>query len=398
MPVAKKPKQGRAGSASNSTSSTSQSGVSASSASPASKAATATSNAGVEDCPIPGQRPVKCAVCDQNVRDGKDQALFCEGQCQSWFHRYCAGVSLAQFAVLSSSSEPFHCTGCFQKSCTSEMAVLKDTISSLREEVTQLHTALEEVRKNCPCTPMPSQYPSADDENWKVVQRGDRGGRGRGRGRQGRGLRVGRVGSGVESREPRTSGGEVMEGSGRGGCSVQPGGASGEGPSTAQSSNVSDGKSSRDSLKQKSSEKIRVQGARRVWGTMKVTTASSLKHAISKFCPASSLQVKRKTVNDHSGQVKRWWFVIHAPEDILLDLDSTWEQLQLQTGWKLEPCFRPSQLTVASNCIMPQLQVDGQCSMVEPTPSTSVSEPNACDSDDQTSYPPSSESTPFLET
>ena len=36
---------------------------------------------------------VKCAVCDDTIVDGKDKELFCEGRCQLWMHRYCAGVS-----------------------------------------------------------------------------------------------------------------------------------------------------------------------------------------------------------------------------------------------------------------------------------------------------------------
>ena len=32
-------------------------------------------------------------------------------------------------------------------------------------------------------------------------------------------------------------------------------------------------------------ERVRVQGARRIWGTMKQTTHTSLKHVILKFCP-----------------------------------------------------------------------------------------------------------------
>ena len=50
------------------------------------------------------RQPVKCAVCDQNVVDGKDQALFCEENCQRWFRRYCAGVTVNHLATLSSTS------------------------------------------------------------------------------------------------------------------------------------------------------------------------------------------------------------------------------------------------------------------------------------------------------
>ena len=31
--------------------------------------------------------PTPCAVCEQNIMDGKDQALYCEGVCKQWFHR-----------------------------------------------------------------------------------------------------------------------------------------------------------------------------------------------------------------------------------------------------------------------------------------------------------------------
>ena len=60
------------------------------------------------DCQKSRPRNVKCALCNQGIVDGKDQALFCEGSCQGWFHRDCAGVSLIHFETLSSSSQPFH--------------------------------------------------------------------------------------------------------------------------------------------------------------------------------------------------------------------------------------------------------------------------------------------------
>jgi len=35
----------------------------------------------------------------------------------------------------------------------------------------------------------------------------------------------------------------------------------------------------------------------------------------------------------------KWWYVIHADEQFLSDLDAKWEQVK-QTPWKLEPCFK----------------------------------------------------------
>ena len=75
---------------------------------------------------------------------------------------------------------------------------------------------------------------------------------------------------------------------------------------------------------------------------MKVTSSSILKHGISRVFSVSDLQIKRKTILDNAGEVKRWWFVAHAPESVLCDLDSAWESLNLQTGWKLEPRYKPN--------------------------------------------------------
>ena len=37
-----------------------------------------------------------------------------------------------------------------------------------------------------------------------------------------------------------------------------------------------------------------------------------------------------------------WWFVLHDDEASLQAIDGKWEQVKLQTSWKLEPCFRLS--------------------------------------------------------
>ena len=84
--------------------------------------------------------------------------------------------------------------------------------------------------------------------------------------------------------------------------------------------------------KQKLISKVQVVGARRVCGTMKVTTTSSLKSTILKFCHLTTLQIKRKTVLDVAGNVRRWWFIIHASENVFLDLEGSWDQLNYKQG------------------------------------------------------------------
>ena len=97
-----------------------------------------------------------------------------------------------------------------------------------------------------------------------------------------------------------------------------------------------------------SAGKVRVEGAHRVWGTMKVTSSSTLKHGISRVFSVSDVQIKHKTILDNAGEVKRWWFVVYAPESVLCDLDSSWESLILQTGWKLESYYKPGSQPLAT--------------------------------------------------
>ena len=133
---------------------------------------------------------------------------------------------------------------------------------------------------------------------------------------------------------------------------------------------------SSDSQKNRPAEKVRVQGARWVWGTLKLTTPSSLKSAIFKFCPANSIQIKRKTVCDKGGEVRRWWFVVHAPEEVLVTLDAVWEQLKLQTGWKLEPCFKPSFRAIPDSP-SPTPQPTSPCPTSQPTSPCPTSQPTS---------------------
>ena len=205
--------------------------------------------------------------------------------------------------------------------------MLRESICSLKEEVTDLRNAIEEMSNTLPSYRGVEDNHPASDENWRRVSRGrGRVGRGRGRGGGGRQRGAGRS-EGMVGGSGASEGSRVEEGAGKkvGRSSVV--GAVGSG----------DEGCSRGSHKKK--ENVCVEGAHRVWGTMKVTTSSSLIYAVSRFCNTTNLLIKRKTVCDYGGRVNRWWFVIHASENVLLDMEAAWEQLQLQTGWKLEPCF-----------------------------------------------------------
>lgn len=87
-----------------------------------------------------------------------------------------------------------------------------------------------------------------------------------------------------------------------------------------------------------------VSGVRRVWGTLKSATCSTVKNTIAKLSRVKNVnqvRVKRKYKSSQSGK-DVWWFVLQADEtSILQSLEAGWETVSLQTGWHLEPCTRP---------------------------------------------------------
>ena len=85
---------------------------------------------------------------------------------------------------------------------------------------------------------------------------------------------------------------------------------------------------------------VKVDRARKIWGILKSCTVASVKSAISRICKNSTVKVKRK-VKTVSGVQTRWWFILHDSEEALVSLESNWEQLALQTSWRLVNCYMP---------------------------------------------------------
>ena len=79
-----------------------------------------------------------------------------------------------------------------------------------------------------------------------------------------------------------------------------------------------------------------INGVRRVWGTLKTTTAGAVKNALSLVpeIPANAIVVKRKyKVREKSGnKATRWWFNLRASEETLQQLESHWQRVQIQTA------------------------------------------------------------------
>ena len=71
-----------------------------------------------------------CCVCCQPIAVGKDESLFCGGDCQQSLYRYCAGVSLNGYKEMKGNGDPFCCFSCSEKRNKRDIATLKSTLEA----------------------------------------------------------------------------------------------------------------------------------------------------------------------------------------------------------------------------------------------------------------------------
>ena len=253
-------------------------------------------------CPA-NKKAEECAVCCQKVTKGEDEALFCEGKCQKWFHRYCAGVSVAHFQDLSTASAPFLCVMCYQESHGVVLEELRATVTALTDEVKELRAALQRVEvRGSDVLPSP---PTKNNEPWHTATRRKK--------RSKKGNNAGKSEAGATAHGTKQH---------------------------TQSTNVQRTVNQQASVNP--SKKELVPGARRIWGTMRTCTVPTVVNSITRLTDVgdSVLRVKRKFKTGTDGKVTRWWYIIHAEEACLQQLESEWQKVELQTSWKLEPCYR----------------------------------------------------------
>ena len=103
-----------------------------------------------------------CDGCCSTIVDDEHEAIQCEGSCQKWYHRLCAGVSKYHYDVLADSPNPFICWLCSDslpraviQELQQELAALKrdfatkfeinrSEISALKEENAALRAAISQ--------------------------------------------------------------------------------------------------------------------------------------------------------------------------------------------------------------------------------------------------------------
>ena len=75
------------------------------------------------------------------------EAILCEGNCSSWYHRWCAGVTALRYEELSDSDEPFHCPTCIAKEQQQTISELHHSVQSLQEEVREMKIAINALQE-----------------------------------------------------------------------------------------------------------------------------------------------------------------------------------------------------------------------------------------------------------
>lgn len=247
-----------------------------------------------------------CDLCCDTL-EKEHETLKCEGECGSTVHRYCAGITKGQYDSFSDGhAGPFVCQWCSMKTTAAIIRQLQTEVASLRAELTTTKMELAEAKQRERSKPQSYAAATAVGAAYSLEPR--------------RGLHHGPP----HSRKNRTAKRDLA-------------------PANETPANVTTRSTSRSADSDTHQTRVNVEGARKVWGTHPHATTKTVENAIARFCkPVQGLRIKRKTsTNENSGKVS-WWFVIHADESVLCELDDKWNSVNMQTNWILKHCTKPA--------------------------------------------------------
>jgi len=294
-------------------------------------------------------------VLDEGVDHAAQDALFCEGECQCWHHRWCAGVTKHRYAELADSPDPFLCPSCMTANQKATINSLRDCLNALTDEVRAMKANIaalqsqkekETVEGSITGTSSTLRGNAMQDAStetrqpWSTVVR------------RGRGQRPNRRNDASSRTTPPNTNARNSD---------PPTRAQGEGtmpptnPAQPTESQQDNGTVvSQSSTPNSDAQKVRAHGVRRVWGTLKSSSSNAVKNTISHHVLVSveavpqigNIVVKRKYKRLPGNKI-RWWFLVYMEEDSLQKLELEWEKVSLQTSWKLEPCHAPANFSQA---------------------------------------------------
>ena len=306
-----------------------------------------------------GASQLLCDGCYSAI--SQSEALKCL-VCSAHLHRYCAGIPLRHFESISAS---FICTACSLTASKTVVAELRDEISALKAELSELKSALAEEKRTSSslateiaslrCHGETSQVSTNPERSYaSAAKRGTQSG----------------------NRAPR-----------RRPKQAHPRAHTGNAVASSQDSIAAGGRTDSDQVNASAPREM-VRGARRVWGTMRSATCTTVKNTLSRLTSVNSLQVKRKFNQSTRSGKDKWWFIVRGSEEVMQSLENAWEPVKLQTGWQLEQCTKPITPAPTSTNTLPATNPNP---ITEETPATSPQDPQ------NSSDPNSSEHVPFLE-
>ena len=71
--------------------------------------------------------------------------MYCDGHCDTWLHRGCAGLSKLALKEVANSSDPFYCTRCCLSKHKEELETLRTIVTKLTSELVSVRSTLSEV-------------------------------------------------------------------------------------------------------------------------------------------------------------------------------------------------------------------------------------------------------------
>ena len=103
----------------------------------------------------------QCCVCCQPIMKGKDESLFCAGDCQQLLHRYCAGVSAQCYRSITEKASPFFCFACCLVRHKGEIDSLKETVELLKGEIAVLKSSQSQSPQHQSFVSQPALQPAS---------------------------------------------------------------------------------------------------------------------------------------------------------------------------------------------------------------------------------------------
>lgn len=235
-----------------------------------------------------------CGLCLAATKANED-VLKCE-DCAAAMHRYCAGVTKQQYDQLITKSQSFLCAVCTQSLLKTQVLVLQTEVATLKSELAKLKEKATPFQE-------PNQSLQTLKEDLELVK------------------------SKLERPSYATA---VKRSTGY--------------KKKSHNSPVTNNAMGNNKPSHKEGQvrtKVAIPRKRKIWGTLKACSSSTVKHAISKFTTIeeSNIVVKRKYLVNSNNRVTRWWHVISSDEQTMLKLEEEWEKVQIQTLWNLTQCL-----------------------------------------------------------